>query len=162
MHGCQALEPWLQVPQAAPYREEIIMSYALVKTINDNALKPGIGKRFSDFASDMVSRADGYVDAMDDSFIKKALKVGMGTDANTQRGIKNIIEDIHTIRGKKRMAGREFAAQHPGIVRAVMPATISAGLLGTGAIASNLFGSEVNEQQPMTLEEYRMMTGGMA
>tara|TARA_A100001011_G_scaffold212687_1_gene220910 strand:- start:2938 stop:3354 length:417 start_codon:yes stop_codon:yes gene_type:complete len=137
------------------------MSYALVKAVSDNSLKPGIGKRFSDFANDMIGRADGYVDAMDDSFIKKALKVGMGTDANTQRDIKNIIEDIHTMRGKKRMAGREFAAQHPGIVRAVMPASISAGLLGTGAIASNLFGSEVNEQRPPTLEEYRMMTGGM-
>ena len=161
MHLCQALGPWLQVPQAAPYREEIIMSYALVKTINDNALKPGIGKRFSDFASDMVSRADGYVDAMDDSFIKKALKVGMGTDANTQRGIKNIIADIHQNRGQTRMAGREFAAQHPGIVRAVMPASISAGLLGTGAIASNLFSSEVNSDRPLTLQEYNMLNGGM-
>ena len=138
------------------------MSYALVKAVSDNSLKPGIGKRFSDFANDMVGRADGYVDAMDDSFIKKALKVGMGTDANTQRGIKSGIDNIaEMIPGKTRMAGREFRAQHPEIVRAVMPATISAGLLGTGAIASNLFGSEVNEQQPMTLEEYRMMTGGI-
>ena len=109
----------------------------------------------------MVGRADGYVDAMDDSFIKKALKVGMGTDANTQRAIKEKIEDIHENRGQTRMAGREFAAQHPEIVRAVMPATISAGLLGTGAIASNLFGSEVNEDRPLTLEEYKMMTGGI-
>ena len=100
---------------------------------------------------------------MDDSFIKKALKVGMGTDANTQRNIKGGIENIaEMIPGQTtRMAGREFAAQHPEIVRAVMPATISAGLLGTGAIASNVFGSEVNEQRPPTLEEYKMMTGGI-
>ena len=137
------------------------MSYALVKTINDNALKPGIGKRFNDFANDMIGRADGYVDAMDDSFIKKALKVGMGTDANTQRGIKNIIADIHENRGQTRMAGREFAAQHPGIVRAVMPASTSVALLGTGAIASNLFSSEVNEDQPLTLAEYKMLNGGI-
>ena len=96
------------------------MSYALVKAVSDNSLKPGIGKRFSDFANDMVGRADGYVDAMDDSFIKKALKVGMGTDANTQRGIKEKIADIYEMRGQSRMAGREFAAQHPGIVRAIV------------------------------------------
>ena len=137
------------------------MSYALVKAVSDNSLKPGIGKRISDFANDMVGRADGYVDAMDDSFIKKALKVGMGTDANTQRGIKNIIADIHENRGQTRMAGREFAAQHPGIVRAVMPATTSVALLGTGAIASNLFSSEVNEDQPLTLAEYKMLNGGI-
>ena len=138
------------------------MSLALVKAVSRSAKhQPGIGSRLRNFANDMVGRADGYVDAMDDSFIKKALKVGMGTDANTQRAIKEKIADIHENRGQTRMAGREFAAQHPGIVRAVMPASISAGLLGTGAIASNLFGSEVNEQRPPTLEEYRMMTGGM-
>ena len=138
------------------------MSYALVKTINDNALKPGIGKRFNDFANDMIGRADGYVDAMDDSFIKKALKVGMGTDANTQRAIKGGIENIaEMIPGQTRMAGREFAAQHPGIVRAVMPASTSVALLGTGAIASNLFSSEVNEDQPLTLAEYKMLNGGI-
>ena len=138
------------------------MSLALVKAVSRSAKhQPGIGSRLRNFANDMVGRADGYVDAMDDSFIKKALKVGMGTDANTQRAIKEKIADIHENRGQTRMAGREFAAQHPGIVRAVMPASISAGLLGTGAIASNLFGSEVNEQRPPTLEEYRMMTGGI-
>ena len=138
------------------------MSLALVKAVSRSAKhQPGIGSKLRNFANDMVGRADGYVDAMDDSFIKKALKVGMGTDANTQRAIKEKIADIHENRGQTRMAGREFAAQHPGIVRAVMPATISAGLLGTGAIASNLFGSEVNEQQPLTIEEYKMMTGGM-
>ena len=138
------------------------MSLALVKAVSRSAKhQPGIGSKLRNFANDMVGRADGYVDAMDDSFIKKALKVGMGTDANTQRGIKEKIADIYEMRGQSRMAGREFAAQHPGIVRAVMPVSISAGLLGTGAIASNLFGSEVNEQRPPTLEEYRMMTGGI-
>ena len=139
------------------------MSLALVKAVSRSAKhQPGIGSRLRNFANDMVGRADGYVDAMDDSFIKKALKVGMGTDANTQRGIKSGIDNIaEMIPGKTRMAGREFRAQHPEIVRAVMPATISAGLLGTGAIASNVFGSEVNEDRPLTLEEYKMMTGGI-